>query len=112
MPNRIKSEWSSCRWPYSEEYADACECYVIKIPYGKLYLHRAIRKWVDAELQARLDALGTGAVEVDPNFSYCVSCGHNSDRSYSGYTGTADLEAAKVFALTQEAKLNEHEVRL
>ena len=105
-----KHEWLPCRWPYSDEYADACECYVIKIPYGKLYLHRETHRWVDAELQARLEAIGCG--DIDPNFRYCVSCGHNSDRSYSGYTGTADLEAAKVFALTQEAKLNEHEVRL
>jgi hypothetical protein len=69
-------EWKETVWPFDGEAAKTIECHVLPIYRGKLYVWR----------------------KANESYYYTISCGRNSERSMTGFTGTQDLALAKTLS--------------
>jgi hypothetical protein len=73
-------KWTKTVWPFDPNAAKTIECHVAKIYHGKLFV------WQD---------IG------QDGWHFTISCGHNSERSMTGFAETSDLEQAKLIALAR-----------
>lgn len=82
--NKFPKTWRACKWPFDSDYAKKTSCFVRDIKRGKIYLRDEV------------------------SFPFTVSCGGNSERSFSGcfygHAHVASLHAAMVELDQQEVK--------
>lgn len=84
----IHPAFKPCEWPSDPDHAKKCDCYEMPIRGGKIYL------------QANT-----------PHFSFTVSCGANSDRSYSGcFYGHNDITTAEQ-AMNELVRMRDNDKR-